>query len=316
MSLFNYQEPKGYFQRLKDAFRSTREDLSETLSRWTGSPSATIDESRLEELEEVLLASDMGVGTTEAVLARVRSEAASGKVITGAAACRLIREVLLQYLRADSEGSKGHTSGVPRIEFIVGVNGVGKTTTIGKLAHLYGRQGEKVLLAAADTFRAAAIEQLEIWAERVQAPVVRQRPGADPAAVLFDAISSARSRGCDVVLVDTAGRLHTKTNLMKELEKMRRIAAREVEGAPHEVFLILDATTGQNGLAQAREFLKAAGVTGVIVTKLDGTAKGGILVAVARELGLPIRYIGLGESIEDLAPFDPEAYVDGLLPEI
>ncbi|GAB4240305.1 MAG: signal recognition particle-docking protein FtsY [Acidobacteriota bacterium] len=315
MSLFNYREPKGYFSRLKDAFRSTREDLAATLSRWKDLPAGEVDERLLEDLEEALLAADMGVATVEAVLERLRTEAASGGRMTPERARGVVREVLLGYLARGPREEVSREAARPCVELIVGVNGVGKTTTIGKLAFRYQNEGRTVLVAAADTFRAAAIEQLEIWAERAEVPVVRQKPGADPAAVLYDAIAAAKARGIDVVLVDTAGRLHTRANLMRELEKIRRVAAREVADAPHEVFLILDATTGQNGLVQAREFLNAAGVTGLIVTKLDGTAKGGIVVAIARELGLPIRYVGVGEGIEDLVPFDAGVYVDSLLPE-
>lgn len=315
MSLFNYREPKGYFGRLKDAFRATREDLAATFARWKDLPAGEVDEELLEELEEILLATDMGVATVEVALERLRAESASGDRMTPQRARRLIREVLIEYLTRAPHLAEIRSAARPRIELIVGVNGVGKTTTIGKLAFRYRSEGRKVLVAAADTFRAAAVEQLEIWAERADVPIVRQKPGADPAAVLYDTIAAAKARSADVVLVDTAGRLHTRANLMQELDKIRRVAAREVEGAPHEVFLILDATTGQNGLVQAREFLKAAGVTGLIVTKLDGTAKGGIVVAIARELGLPIRYVGVGEGIEDLVPFDVETYVDSLLPE-
>jgi len=227
---------------------------------------------------------------------------------------RMIRDEILQILQETSQAAElGRVEGQPTVVFVVGVNGVGKTTTIGKLAHLYRQMGRKVLFSASDTFRAAAIEQIGVWAERTGSELIRQKPGADPAAVLFDAISASRARGADVVIVDTAGRIHTKSNLMQELEKMRRVAGREVEGAPHEVFLVLDATTGQNGLAQAREFLRLTGVTGLIVTKLDGTAKGGIIVSIAKDLDIPSRFIGVGEKVDDLLPFDAEAYVDTLL---
>ena len=203
----------------------------------------------------------------------------------------------------------------PHVVLIVGVNGTGKTTTVGKLAHLYRAAGRSVMVCAADTFRAAAVEQLTIWAERAGADLIRAAPGADPAAVTFDAVSSAKARGHDVVIVDTAGRLHTRANLMAELDKIRRIVGREVPGAPHEVLLVLDATVGQNGLVQAREFMAASGANGIVLTKLDGTAKGGIAVAIAHELKLPLRYIGVGEAIDDLVPFDPKTYVDALFTE-
>jgi fused signal recognition particle receptor len=200
----------------------------------------------------------------------------------------------------------------PHVVLVVGVNGTGKTTTVGKLAHFYRSSGRSVLICAADTFRAAAVEQLAVWAERAGTDLIRAQPGADPAAVTFDAVAAAKARGRDVVIIDTAGRLHTRANLMAELDKIRRIVGREVPGAPHEVLLVLDATVGQNGLVQAREFLAASGATGIVLTKLDGTAKGGVAIAIAHELRLPIRFVGLGESIEDLAPFDADAYVEAL----
>ena len=314
MSIFNYREKPGYFKRMKEAFKVTAEDINHQLSRLTGNAESPITESQIEELEEALLAADMGVQTTEHLLDRIRQATAGDRYITRQQVKRLIRGELLQIL---GESSGTLDMALRRsdltIVFVVGVNGVGKTTTIGKLARLYQSEGKSVLFSASDTFRAAAIEQLEIWGERTRCSVIKQTPGADPAAVLFDAIAAGRARSVDVVIVDTAGRIHTKSNLMQELEKMRRVASREVEEGPHEVFLVLDATTGQNGLAQAREFLRSSGVTGLVVTKLDGTAKGGILVAIARELHIPIRYIGVGEQIDDLLVFDPEAYIDTLL---
>jgi fused signal recognition particle receptor len=223
----------------------------------------------------------------------------------------LIREQLSEILRA-SETPVHIVSKPPAVVMVVGVNGAGKTTTIGKLAHRFIGEGRKVLLCAADTFRAAAIEQLEVWAERAGVEMVRQKTGADPSAVVFDALQSAKARQVDYVIVDTAGRLHTKDNLMAELEKMRRTAARVVPGAPHEVWLVLDATTGQNGLEQARKFTESSGVTGIVLTKLDGTAKGGVVVAIARELNLPIRYIGIGEKLDDLVPFEPDKFIQSL----
>ena len=224
----------------------------------------------------------------------------------------MIRQHLIEVLRA-TEREVARVSHPPAVVMIVGVNGTGKTTTIGKLAHRYKAEGHSVLLCAADTFRAAAIEQLEIWGQRTGAEVIRQKPGADPSAVLYDAVQAAKARGVDTVIVDTAGRLHTKSNLMAELEKMRRTAARLSAGAPHEVLLVLDATTGQNGLEQARKFTESSGVTGIVLTKLDGTAKGGIVVAIARELNLPIRFVGVGEQLEDLLPFDPEKFAASIL---
>ena len=223
----------------------------------------------------------------------------------------LIQEHMLEILQA-TERPLVHVSEPPAVVMVVGVNGAGKTTTIGKLAQRYKTEGRSVLLCAADTFRAAAIEQLEIWGDRTATEVIRQKPGADPSAVLFDAVQAARARKIDYVIVDTAGRLQTKTNLMAELEKMRRTAARVIPGAPHEVLLILDATTGQNGLEQARKFTETSGVTGIVLTKLDGTAKGGVVIPIARELNLPIRYIGVGEKVDDLLPFDPEKYIQSI----
>jgi fused signal recognition particle receptor len=314
MSIFNYREQPGYFKRMKDAFQVTAQDINHQLSRLTGTAESPITEEQIEDLEETLLGADMGVQTTEHLLGKIREATAGDRFITRQQVKRLIRRELLQIL-GESEGplDRALSRKDLSVVFVVGVNGVGKTTTIGKLARLYQGEGKKVLFSASDTFRAAAVEQLEIWGERTQSPVIKQSPGADPAAVLFDAIAAGRARAADIVIVDTAGRIHTKSNLMQELEKMSRVASREIEDGPHEVFMVLDATTGQNGLVQAREFLRSSGVTGLIVTKLDGTAKGGILIAIARELHIPIRYIGVGEKVEDLLVFDPEAYIDTLL---
>ena len=274
------------------------------------------DEQAWEELEEALLGADVGVATTgelvERLRRRARAERAAGERLRG-----LLRAELLDAVGAPDRSLAldlldEHSK--PGIVLVVGVNGTGKTTTAGKLALALAEEGKQSVLAAADTFRAAAVEQLVIWGERVGAPVVRQQQGADPAAVAFDAFASARARHADVLLVDTAGRLHTKTNLMDELRKLRRVLERE-GGQVREVLLVLDATTGQNGLAQARQFTDAVGVTGVVLTKLDGTAKGGIVIAVQRELGIPVKLVGLGEGAHDLAPFDPEAFVDALLEE-
>jgi len=312
MSIFNYREQPGYFARLKNALQSTKEGIARQIGELTGSPHSPITDDRLEELEEALIGCDIGVETSLEIIEEIRSQSRGESFITRAQVRRMIRARLLEILSTSVQPDL-QTRVKPQVILVVGVNGVGKTTTIGKLAELYRREGKRVILGAADTFRAAAIDQLDVWAERTDSEIVKQKPGADPAAVVFDTIAAARSRSFDAVIIDTAGRLHTKSNLMKELEKIRRISAREVEGAPHEVFLILDATTGQNGLVQAREFLKTTGVTGVIVTKLDGTAKGGIVVAIAGELNVPVRYIGIGEKPDDFLPFDPEAFVDSLV---
>jgi fused signal recognition particle receptor len=261
-------------------------------------------------LETSLLAADLGPALTEEILVGVRKTAREG-ALDGAGLRDALRHALRDALGEASSAQEPLAP--PRVVFVVGVNGGGKTTTIGKLAARERAQGRKVMVVAADTFRAAAIDQLERWAERAGVEVVRHREGSDPSAVVFDALQAARTRKIDTVLVDTAGRLHTKAPLMAELAKMTRIAGREVPGAPHDVLLVIDATTGQNGLAQAREFAKSAVTTGVVLTKLDGTAKGGVALVIRRQLGVPIRYVGVGEGIDDLLDFDAEAYVDGLL---
>ena len=276
-----------------------------------------IDESLLDELEEMLISTDIGVQTTMQTLEAIRKGVSRQEISDIAALKSVMRNELLAILKeAASEGVASETAVSddikPYVLMVVGVNGVGKTTTIGKLSQRIKDEGNQVLICAADTFRAAASDQLEIWAERAGVQIVQQKQGTDPAAVLFDALQAAKARNADVLIVDTAGRLHNKANLMAELEKMRRIAGREVEGAPHETLLVIDAVTGQNGLEQARQFTKVADVTGIVLTKLDGTAKGGIAVAIAKELKLPIRYVGVGEQVDDLMIFDPEAYVDGL----
>jgi fused signal recognition particle receptor len=313
MSIFNYRQQPGYFSRLKNALKSTKEGITQQINALAGSPQSPITEEQLEDLEEALISCDIGVDTSLAIIDEIRSLTEGEKFVTRAHVRRLIRARLLDILGSRENDEISKMTGSPLVILVVGVNGVGKTTTIGKLASSFQKQGKKVILSAADTFRAAAVDQLDIWARRTYSEIVKQKPGADPAAVVFDSIAAAKSRSADVVIIDTAGRLHTKNNLMKELEKIGRISQREVEGAPHEVFLILDATTGQNGLVQAREFLKSTGVTGVIVTKLDGTAKGGIVVAIAKELQVPVRYIGIGERVDDFLPFDPESFVDSLV---
>ncbi len=303
------QQP-GLIERLKAGVQKTRAGLVARLEEALAGKKE-IDAGLLEELEYALIAADVGVKATSEILERIRRLAERRALGDAQELRQLIREHLLELLRA-AERPAPRLSEPPAVVLVVGVNGSGKTTTIGKLAHLYKSEGRSVLLAAADTFRAAAIEQLEIWGQRTGSPVIRQKPGADPSAVLFDALQAARARATDYVIVDTAGRLHTKSNLMAELEKMRRTASRVVPGAPHDVLLVMDATTGQNGLEQARRFTETSGVTGLVLTKLDGTAKGGIVVAIARELHLPIRYVGVGEQPDDLLPFDPEQFITSL----
>jgi fused signal recognition particle receptor len=276
-----------------------------------------IDEAFLDELEEMLISTDIGVSTTMQVLDTIRKGVSRQEIGDLAALKAALKKELLEILHHSEERGVSDERSVsedikPYVVMVVGVNGVGKTTTIGKLAQRIKTEGNDVLICAADTFRAAASEQLEIWSARAGVPLIQQKQGTDPAAVLFDALRSAKSRNSDVLIVDTAGRLHNKANLMAELEKMKRIAAREVSQAPHETLLVIDAVTGQNGLEQARQFMKAANVTGIVLTKLDGTAKGGIAVAIAKELNLPIRYVGIGEQVDDLMVFDPESYVNSL----
>ncbi|HMF57976.1 MAG TPA: signal recognition particle-docking protein FtsY [Pyrinomonadaceae bacterium] len=302
--------------RFRRAVAATRESLNEKIDT-VFQGRKQIDAELLDELEEALIAADIGVPTTLHILETVRRGIAR-KQINDIEALKLsIKTELLSILQdAESNGIASETgvpeSVAPYVMMIVGVNGVGKTTTIGKLAQRIKAEGNDVLICAADTFRAAASDQLAIWAERTGVPLIQQKQGTDPAAVLFDSLKAAKSRSSDVLIVDTAGRLHNKSNLMAELEKMKRVAGREVEGAPHETLLVIDAVTGQNGLEQARQFLKVAGVTGIVLTKLDGTAKGGIAVAIAKELNLPIRYVGIGEKVDDLVVFDAEQYVNSL----
>src|ERR1043166_1750820 len=302
--------------RFRRAVAATRDSLSEKLDT-VFAGRKQIDEELLEQLEEVLIAADIGVTTTLEILETVRRGIARKQINDLDALKHAIKTELLNILQASERQGVASELTVPEsvapyVMMIVGVNGVGKTTTIGKLAQRIKAEGNDVLICAADTFRAAASDQLAIWAERTGVPLIQQKQGTDPAAVLFDSLKAAKARGSEVLIVDTAGRLHNKSNLMAELEKMKRVAAREVEGAPHETLLVVDAVTGQNGLEQARQFLKVAGVTGIVLTKLDGTAKGGIAVAIAKELSLPIRYAGIGEKVDDLVVFDPEQYVNSL----
>jgi fused signal recognition particle receptor len=303
------QEP-NLLDRLKAGIEKTRAGLVDRMEDLLAGRKE-IDADLLEELEYTLITADIGPHTASEILERIR-ERVDRKMVNDAGELKgLIRQHLLEVLEA-TDRPMPLVDEPPAVVMVVGVNGSGKTTTIGKLASRYKTEGRSVLLCAADTFRAAAIEQLEIWGERTSTDVIRQKPGADPSAVLFDALQSAKARRVDYVVVDTAGRLHTKENLMAELEKMRRTSARVVPGSPHEVLLVLDATTGQNGLEQARKFTETSGVTGIVLTKLDGTAKGGVVIAIARELNLPIRYIGVGEKMDDLLPFESEEFIDSL----
>jgi fused signal recognition particle receptor len=306
------QEEKktGFFDRMKEAVTRTRENLSERIDEIV-SFRKEIDRQTLDDLESTLIAADLGTTTTREVLNKLREQVDRKQIGDIQELKRLLREELLSILNSSAKPVTGVETG-PEVILVVGVNGTGKTTTIGKLAALLRGNGANVLLCAADTFRAAAIEQLDIWGQRTGTEVIKTKPGGDPSAVLFDALQAAKSRGTNYVIVDTAGRLHTKTNLMAELEKMRRTAQRIVPGAPHETLLVMDATTGQNGLQQARQFTQSAGVTGIVLTKLDGTAKGGVVVAIARELGLPVRYVGVGEKSGDLLPFDAQSFVTSL----
>ncbi len=302
------------FGRIRESLTRTKQqivDRFDEIVRRADEPerrSRPVDIDTVDALEELLISADIGVAATDRIITSVKARSRTGESL---------RDLVKQEIRAifDAVDRPVTVAEHPQVTLIVGVNGTGKTTTVGKLANLLKRSGQQPLICAADTFRAAAVEQLEIWAGRAGVDMVRAREGSDPAAVVFDAISSAKARKRDPVLVDTAGRLHTRVNLMNELDKIRRIAAREVPGAPQEVLLILDATVGQNGLTQAREFTNVAGVNGIVLTKLDGTAKGGVAVAIANDLKLPIRFVGVGEGIEDLVRFSADEYVDGLFEE-
>jgi len=304
----------GIFDKLKQGLQRTTQQLKERFEEivsFADAPEARmreIDVDTADALEEILLMADVGVAASGEIVAAVKRRQRRGESLRD-----LVKEEMLRILAG--AGAPVAMSSKPHVMLIVGVNGVGKTTTIGKLANQLRQDGKVPLICAADTFRAAAVDQLQIWADRAGVDIVRAKEGSDPAAVVFDAMTAAKARGRDVVLVDTAGRLHTRANLMNELDKIRRIAAREVPGAPHEVLLVLDATVGQNGLAQAREFTNVAGVTGIVLTKLDGTAKGGIAVAIAHDLKLPIRFVGVGEAVDDLLPFSPREYVDAIFQE-
>ena len=307
----NPEEPKqGFLDRMKQAVTRTRETLNDSLSEVLAL-TRVIDESNLEDLEQVLLASDIGSTTTTEIIDHLRERALRKNIDSGAELKILLAEELKRILNSVARPIPKVPA--PEVIMMVGVNGTGKTTTSGKLAAYFRAENKTVLLCAADTFRAAAIEQLEVWAQRSEVQLIKTKQGGDPSAALYDAATSAKARNIDVLIVDTAGRLHTKTPLMAELDKMRRTAEKLVPGAPHQTLLVMDATTGQNGLQQARLFTEAARVTGIVLTKLDGTAKGGIVIAIARELGLPVLYAGVGEKMEDLLVFDPNTFVDSLL---
>jgi fused signal recognition particle receptor len=309
-SLDEQQKP-SFLERMKEAVTRTRENLTERIEEVV-SFGKEIDRATLDDLEATLLGADLGTTTTHEILQRLRDKADRKQIKNVDELKRLLKEEILAILTSADTQPVTSVDGTPEVILVVGVNGTGKTTTIGKLAQVFRSEGKTVLLCAADTFRAAAIEQLEIWGQRTGTEVIRTKAGGDPSAVLYDALQAASARRTDYVIVDTAGRLHTKTNLMAELEKMRRTAQRIIPGAPHETLLVMDATTGQNGLQQARQFTQSAGVTGIVLTKLDGTAKGGVVVAISREMGVPVRYVGVGEKVGDLLPFDPKDFVDSL----
>lgn len=305
------EQKRGFFDRMKQAVTRTRESLSESISSVIAL-TREIDESTFTGLEPVLLRADLGAPTTAIVLENLRQRALRTGIQGGDELKQLLKQELKQILDGVQQPIQ-HPDAPPEVIMMVGVNGTGKTTTTGKLAAMFTSQGRSVLLCAADTFRAAAIEQLEVWAHRSEVPIIKTKQGGDPSAALYDACTAAKSRDTDILIADTAGRLHTKTDLMKELDKMRRTAEKLVPGAPHQTLLVMDATTGQNGLQQARLFTEAARVTGIVLTKLDGTAKGGIVLAIATELKLPVIYAGVGEKIDDIIPFDSAAFVDSLI---
>jgi fused signal recognition particle receptor len=305
------QERVGLFDRMKQAVTRTRESLSDSISSVIAL-TREVDQASLDQLEPRLLAADIGSATTAIIMENLRQRALRTGIESGAQLKQLLKQELKQILDSVARPIQ-HPATPPEVILMVGVNGTGKTTTTGKLAALFRSQNKSVLLCAADTFRAAAIEQLEVWAQRSDVPIIKTKQGGDPSAALYDACTAAKARNTDILIADTAGRLHTKSDLMKELDKMRRTAEKLIPGAPHQTFLVMDATTGQNGLQQARLFTEAARVTGIVLTKLDGTAKGGIVLAIATELKLPVIYAGVGEKIEDLIPFDSDTFIDSLL---
>ncbi len=305
------KESKGLIARLRAGLTKTRSGFTGRLDQLLCGRK-DISEDLLEDLEEVLFTSDLGVATTQELIRLVQEGVARKELDQPEKLRTALKEHIRTFLNVPEVGQRTPNTGEPYVIMVIGVNGVGKTTTIGKLGHQLEAQGNSVMFVAADTFRAAAVEQLEIWAHRVGADLVKQKPGADPSAVVYDALASALSKQTNVVLIDTAGRLHTKVNLMEELEKIYRVAGRKLPGAPHEVWLVLDATTGQNAIAQAELFHKAIGVTGIVLTKLDGTAKGGIVVGISHQLKIPIKFIGIGETMEDLRPFDASDFVEAI----
>ncbi len=300
----------GFFSRLRKGLEKTKNSLIQNIETVVRGY-AKIDEEMYEDLEAIMLTGDIGIETTDYLLGKIREGVKSKEIENGDDVVPYLEKCIVALLEENNEPVPDRT-GSTEVIFIVGVNGVGKTTTIGKLAKYYTQQGKSVMLAAGDTFRAAASEQLTIWAQRTGVPIVKHQEGADAAAVVFDATASAKARGIDILLVDTAGRLQTKSNLMEELRKMARVAGRNIEGAPHETLLVLDATTGQNAVSQAKLFGDVVPLTGVVLTKLDGTAKGGIILSVKRELGVPVRWVGVGEGVDDLRPFDAAQFADAL----
>lgn len=307
----NNEEKQGFFDRLKQGLSKTRSGLTGRLDRLLSTGKA-IDEDLLDDLEEILYTSDLGVVAVQELIEMVRMGVARKELSDPEKLKEALKENIKKFLNIPEAEDIGTQPGQPTVIMVIGVNGVGKTTTIGKLASMFKDQGKKVMLIAGDTFRAAAIEQLTIWGERVGVEVIKQSHGSDPSAVVFDGINAAVARGMDIVLIDTAGRIHTKINLMDELQKIHRIAGRNLPGAPHHVWLVLDATTGQNALSQADLFNKSIGITGIILTKLDGTAKGGIVVGISRQLRIPIIFIGIGEKMDDLRPFDAKDFVEAI----
>lgn len=305
------EDKKGFFERLRKGLSRTRSGLTGRLDQLI-SGKKEINEDLLDELEEILFTSDLGVRTTQELLNKVREGVARKELDNPEMLRKALKENILRFISIREVEYREPAPEDPKVIMVVGVNGVGKTTTIGKAAGLFQKQGKRVMLTAADTFRAAAIEQLVIWGERVGSDVIRQKHGSDPSAVVFDAIHAAKARKADIVLIDTAGRLHTKTNLMDELQKIHRVINNQLPGAPHEVWLVLDATTGQNAISQAEMFHEKIGVTGIILTKLDGTAKGGIVVGISHQLGIPIKFIGIGEKMDDLRPFDAYDFAEAL----
>lgn len=301
--------------KLKNGLTKTRDSIVGKVAKLVATKS-TIDDDLLEQVEEILIGGDVGIDATMNIIDSIKFRVKEEGYTNASELNQLLKdEIRRQFAHASSNGETDPMAlptVKPYVIMVVGINGVGKTTSIGKLAHQYIRAGKRVVIAAADTFRAAANEQLEVWAKRAGAEIIQQTQGSDPAAVAFDAVMSATAKGADVVIIDTAGRLHTKINLMEELKKIKRVVQKQNPGAPHEVLLVIDASTGQNGVQQAKQFSSAVGVTGIILTKLDGTAKGGIVLAIAKELNLSVKFVGVGEQIDDLQPFDREAFVDAL----